>query len=170
MEEDKSIFWKNIMQYGLAIGLALIIFSVLTYFFDVAPKSPIQYLTYLILVGGIIISANNYKKTNNIFLTYGKAFKIGFFVSVIAAFILAVYIFIFNKFIDPDAIDRMLKLSEQELSKHKELTQEQIDVSMQMMKKFSNITVLTIASFLSMVLNGTLLSLITSIFVKSRKR
>jgi len=170
MNEDKSIFWKNVMQYGLATGMSLIIFSVLIYFFDINPKSPIQYLTYLILIGGVVIAANNYKKTENIFLTYGKAFKIGFFVSVIAAFILAVYIFIFNKFIDPDAISKMIKLSEQELIKHKELTQEQIDASMQMIKKFSNITTLTIASFFSIVLNGTLLSLITSIFVKSRKR
>ncbi len=64
----------------------------------------------------------------------------------------------------------MIKLSEQELIKNKNLTQEQINASMQMIKKFSNITILTILSFVSMLLNGTLLSLITSIFIKSRKK
>lgn len=170
MIKNNNIFWKNIIQNSLLTGLALIIFSILTYFLGINPKSKIHYLTYIILIAGIVYSTNSYKKTENIFLTYSKAFKIGFLISLFASFILAIYIFIFNKFIDPDAINKMIKLSEQELIKNKNLTQEQINASIQMIKKFSNITILTILSFVSMLLNGTLLSLITSIFIKSRKK
>lgn len=158
------------MQYGLITGMGLVILSLLFYFIDVNPESKVHFLIYLIILIGIIFGVINYKKTCNLNLNYGKAFSTGLMISVFASLILAFYTYIFYKFIDPDAIDKIIKMAEQNIILNKKIPKEQVAISIQMMKKMTTVNMVSLLTIPSVSINGLLMSLIAAIFLKSRNK
>ncbi|WP_452229406.1 MULTISPECIES: DUF4199 domain-containing protein [unclassified Lacinutrix] len=130
-------FAKN---YGLVLGLILILISVLMYVTGLQLKGEQwpMYIYYIIFPTVIIYAINQYKKSNANLLSLGSAIKIGLLIAVISAIVFAVYGLIFNYIIDPEFQGLAMEATRDKLLENPNLTEELVDQQMVMIKKFSN--------------------------------
>ena len=162
----KTSLVNHAFRYGLYTAAAFVLFSLLLYSFDVSRTGWVNYLSFIILIVGIIIAAIAYRdKINGGFLSYGRCLSIGVLISLVVGIVMAIYSYVFSSFFDPGALDKLLEVSEQEMIK-RGMSDEEIDLAMPFTEKMMSPVFLSISSLLSMVLYGTVFSLITSIFIK----
>ena len=164
--EKKSSFWKANLTNGLILGLALIIYSVLLYIFDLNLNKYLGYVSYIIIIAGVILGTKSYRDNNlNGFITYGQALGFGTMLVVVAAVLSAIYTYLFVAIIDPDIIDKILAISEEEMLK-KGMSDDQVEMAQSFSKKLMSPVVMSITGFIGTSIVGFILSLITSAFLK----
>lgn len=140
METNKLSPGKFATNYGLTLGVILIIISAILYFTGMQLKG-VQwpmYLYYIIFPLVIIYAISQFKKNNNNLLSLSEAIKVGLMTAIISALIFAVYNIIFNYFIDPEFIDKMMEVSREKLLENPNMTEEMVDKSLEIGKKFAN--------------------------------
>jgi hypothetical protein len=130
-------FAKN---YGLVLGLILILIAVLMYVTGLQLKGEQwpMYIYYIIFPAVIIYAISQYKKSNANILSLGQAIKVGLLIAVISAIIFAVYGLIFNFLIDPEFQVLAMEATRDKLLENPNLTEELVDQQMVMIEKFSN--------------------------------
>ncbi|MCD6090116.1 MAG: DUF4199 domain-containing protein [Bacteroidales bacterium] len=166
--ENKVSIWKNSVNYGLIGGILMIALSVILWLTGMMENKFLGYISYLILAFAMYLGAVNWRdKSNDGWMTYGEAFKTGFFVTLIAALLGLIYSYVFFNFIDPDFIGTIMsKAEEAMLEANPSISDEDLDRALEMTSKFSSPTMLTVFGFIGTVIFGTLLSLIVAIFAK----
>lgn len=157
---------NHALRYGLYTAAAFVLFSLLLYSVDVSRTGWVNYLSFVILIIGIVIATIAYRdKINSGFLSYGRCLSIGVLISLVVGIVMAIYSYVFFSYFDPGALDKLLEASEQEMI-NRGMSDEEIDLAMPFTEKMMSPVFLSITSLLSMVLYGTVFSLITSIFIK----
>ncbi len=166
---------KSGILYGILFGVIMVLEFVIMYIIGMKSLVGTSFGTiinlgnYLILpVLFILIGCNNFKsKINNGFITFGECLKTGVSIVFIAAIIYALFNALFN-IIFPEFIDEMVAISKEAMLKQNpNMTSEQLEMGLSMMKKFSNPLIaipftLAMYSFL-----GLIYSLIIGAFIKN---
>jgi len=168
MENNKSSLLKHSMTYGAIIGGALIVYSLLMYFMNLHLNKVVGYLSYIVLIIGLYFSAKNYRDQElggNI--SYGQGLGYGVLVSFFCSIILAFYLFLFYKIIDPDTIGKIVQMAEDNMVE-KGYTSEQISQGIVYVKKFTTPTTIALFTILGIVFYGFIFSLIISAIVKKQ--
>ena len=168
MDKNTNI-WKNAMNWGLIIGIVLIIYSLLMYFIGLSLEKWVSYISYILMIAGIIYSTIQYR--NNVLdgsISYGKALGFGTLVIMFASIITAVYSYVFYTYIDPEMITKILEMAEEEMV-NKGLSDEQIEMAIEMQSKFMKPGLMSLIAIPSITFMGFVFSLITSIFLKKEK-
>ncbi len=163
---ENSTFWKSSITNGVILAIVLIIYSVLLYILDLSTNKSLGYITYLFLIVGLWWFTKSYRDNNlggNI--SYGQALGYATIIIVVAALISSIYSYVFLKYIDPSLIDKMAALGEEEMLKQG-MSDEQIEMTQSMSKKFMKPGLMNIMGFLGTVLIGFIIALITSAIVK----
>ena len=168
MTNQRSAFWKNNMNFGAIAGFAIIIFSLILYFLNIEQGFTISLLIYVILIAVIVIGTKQLRdKIMNGSMSYGRALGSGTSISLFASVIIAFYMYVFFKFIDPDALEKLYLMMEDQLYQ-KGMPEEEINMALEMSKKFTTPISIAISTVFSYVFWGFLFSLITSIFLKKK--
>ncbi len=168
MTSQRSIFWKNNMNFGAIAGFAIIIFSLLLYFLNIEQSISLSLVIYVIQIAVVVIGTKYLRdKILNGNMSYGRALGSGTAISLFASVIIAFYMYVFFKFIDTEALDKMYSMMEDKMYQQG-LPEEQINMAMEMSKKFTTPFSIAISTVFSYVLWGFLFSLITSIFLKKK--
>jgi|GEM_PF-73409 len=174
METKSRSLFNNSLIYGLLTAVISIVFSVLTYLFDVSYSSPIMYFSFAILLAGMIYGTLTYR--NNYlggYISFGKAFTSGFLIVLIAALVSSIYSYIFLVFIDPTYLDKIIeqamanaetKMVEQGLS------EEQMEPGLAMTRKFMSPVIMNVMAIISSALVGGILALIAAAFIKKEDK
>ena len=166
MEEKKASMGIITLGYGALLGVALIIYSLLLYVLDLQENRALGFLSFVILLAGILLVQLNYrKKYMGGLLPYSKAFLVGLLSAIFASILVGIYTYIFFKYIDPNAMAEMAQRAEQELLKQGR-TDAEIDMTMSWMKKFQTAGWYTTWAVIANIFVGAILSLLTAIFVK----
>lgn len=170
MENQGNPMLKHSMNYGLIMGVGLVILSLLVYLVGVVrPPFWVSLINYAIMIGVIVYGTKKYRdEVLGGGITYGQALGFGVMISLFASIIFAFYMLLNTKVIDPGFVDKMLELTEEELL-NKGMPDEQIEAALSMSKKFMSPMFMTISTLFGTVFIGTLFSLITSIFLKKEK-
>jgi len=174
MEQENEIkklsLSRNAMYYGSVLGIALIIFSLLMYIFNVDNKSNLQYFSLILIVTITIIGILNYRNNiNGGFINYGKSVGIGVLIGLFASFLFAFYTFIFYKFVAPEMINEILKKTEENmLDQNPTMSDEQIELAMSYTRKFTTPLFMSISTIFGTTFMSFLLSLIISIFTRKK--
>lgn len=164
--EEKSTFWKNSLKHGLIVGLVLIIYAVLLYVLDLNLNSALSYVNYVILGAAFILATKAYRDNElNGNISYGKALGYSVVILTISTLISIIYSYLMITVIDPDIVDKMIALGEEKMLE-RGMSDEQIEMAQEMQSKIMSPGVMMIMGFISMMLIGTILALITSAFVK----
>lgn len=121
---------------GTILALALMAFSLVTYFLGQAGNKSLSYISLLIFGAAIIFSCIYYAKQNNGNVTFGNTFADGFKTSAAASAISLVYMYLAFKFIMPDVIDLSIEEARKGMAENKNLSSEQVNQSLAMMEKF----------------------------------
>ena len=165
--EEKSSFWKSAMVYGLYLGIAITFYSVILYVAGQSQNKSLGYVSFLLYAIGIVIVQINYRnKELNGTISYGKAVGMGVAVMLFAGIISALYSLIIFK-IDPGLIEQ-IKVMQEEAMLKRGMSQDQVDASMSIASKMMTPGFIAISGLFGSVLIGTIVSLITSIFVKKQ--
>lgn len=170
MENQKNLLFKHAMNYGLIMGVALVILSLITYLAG-AIKAPtwVSFINYAIMIGIIIWGTMKYRdEVLSGAISYGNALGFGVLISLFAGIIVAVFTFLLTTVIDPDYIGKILALTEEELVK-RGMSDDQIEAAIEMQKKFMSPLIISVSALFGMVVMGFIFSLITSIFLKKEK-
>jgi len=166
--EEKSTFWKSAMIYGLYLALALTLFSVITYVTGLILNPKIGYVSIALTIIGIVIAQILYRNRElNGAITYGQALGFGVAIMLFTGIVTALYTLVLYTFIDPSLIDQM-KAAQEEAMLAKGLTEDQIDAAMSMASKMMSPVWMSIMGLVGSVFSGTIISLITSIFIKKQ--
>ena len=153
------------LGYGVIIALAIIVFSLILFLLNLT-QSGLENLSFLILLGGIVLVQFNYRnKYQGGFITYGEAFRIGLLTSLFVGIIMGIYNFIFLRYIDPGAMEEIMTMAEQKMM-DRGSSELEIEQGMKFMSMVNNVGWYTFFAVIGNIFIGTIISLITSIFVK----
>ena len=162
----KCTLMSNSVKYGLYTGIAMVLLSLLFYALDVKATSWPQYVSIGLLLAGIIVGTLAFRdKCNGGYMSYGRSLGSGVMISLITGVILAVYSYLNSAFLNPEMIQQMMQAAEENMMQ-KGLSDDQIDQAMSVTNMFMTPAYIAITSLFSMLLWGTLISLLTSIFIK----
>ncbi|MCF8321566.1 MAG: DUF4199 domain-containing protein [Flavobacterium sp.] len=168
---------KSALLYGVLFGIIMIFEFVIMYV--IGMKSLVNsniglivnIANYLVLpILFIFLGCQNYKnKINNGFISLGESLKVGISTTFMAAFIYATFNVLFN-ILFPDFIDEMIAISKEAMiSKTPNLTPEQLEEGIIMMKKFMNPFIVFPVTLAMYSFFGLIYSLIIGSIVKNEK-
>lgn len=169
MENQEPSIKKIALNYGILLALLSIVTQVISYVLDVHIDRPL-WLTILqiaISVGVVVMGLKAYKTANEGYLTLIQALKIGVAISLIAGIIAVLFNYIFMNYIDPDYIQKAMDFSqEQMIEQNPNMSQDQIDMAMNMSAKFMTPAVMAAFAMISSLFFGFLISLVTGLIMK----
>mgnify|MGYP000972400997 FL=1 len=167
MEKKRSI-WKETLNYGIIYGLITVVFSVLTYMFDLTFKTWIIWPSMLLGIIVLFFLLRSYRDHyNGGYITYGKSVGAGVIISIYAAIITAVYVYVLYAFIDPGLMDKSIAMAEAKMAE-KGLPEEAIEKAMEMQAKMMKPWFTSLMGIVNSVFYGLILSLIVSLFVMKK--
>lgn len=130
---------------GLIIALIMIAVSIGIYFSGMDMNGPVKWLTYCILVIGIIVSIMQYGKQVDYNASFGNYFGHGFKIAATVTVIMIIYIVVFV-LLFPEMKEKALDEASKAMSKQ-DMPDDQKATAMEMIKK----------SFMLIMIGGTLL-------------
>ena len=158
------------MNYGAYLGLGLVLISFTVYILGLEEQKSIipSLLNNFLIIGAIAYSVTMYRDNfNNSFISYSQSLKIGTSVVFFASVILAFYTYIFVTFINPEYLENIIKIAEQEiLNSDPEISDEDLDLALSMTQKMLQPQWMSTLSVLGGTFMGFFYSLIISFFVK----
>ena len=161
---------KFAMHYGAYLGLGLIVISFAVYFLGLEEQRSMipSLLNNFLIIGAITYSIIMYRDNfNNGLVSYSESLKIGTSVVFFASVLLAFYTYIFVTFINPEYLENIIKIAEQEiLNSDPEISDEDLDLALSMTQKMLQPQWMATLSVLGGTFMGFFYSLIISFFVK----
>jgi hypothetical protein len=158
------------MNYGAYLGLGLVLISFTVYILGLEEQKSIipSLLNNFLIIGAIAYSITMYRDNfNNGLVSYSQSLKIGTSVVFFASVILAFYTYIFVTFINPEYLENIIKIAEQEiLNSDPEISDEDLDLALSMTQKMLQPQWMSTLSVLGGTFMGFFYSLIISFFVK----
>ncbi len=168
METQKLSTGKFAMNYGLILGVIMILIAVVTYVTGMTLDGvqwP-QYLYYIIFPIVIIYAISQYKKHNANVLSLGEAIKIGVVIAAISAIVYIIYGLIFNYIIDPDFMTQMMDVVRDKMLENPDITEEMVDQQMKFVEMFMNPLVGSAFWIAASMIFGLIYSLIAGLVMK----
>ena len=135
-----------IAWYGIAMSLNYYSFSVEQYRY---------YITLLLLILGISISIYFERKNKSGFIEFKEAAKCGILFTIALSLILAIFNYVYYKFMVPDAVDYFVSEAKKSMVEGK-IKEEDIAKSLEVVKSYFG----SFRMFMSTLIMGVLLSLI----------
>jgi hypothetical protein len=138
MEAQKPTVGKFAMNYGVILGVIMIIIAVIMYVtgMSMEGKQWPQYLYYIIFPIVIFYAISQFKKQNANVLSLGQAIKLGLVIAAISAIVYAIYILIFSYIIDPEFMGQMKEVVRDKMLEAPNATQEMVDQQMKVAEMF----------------------------------
>ncbi len=169
MENSVSTFNAG-LRFGLFTALGLVAFDLILYVAgmkDPADQNPVQYLSYVVLIVGIVMGIKYYKDNNEGNLTLGEAMGSGTMTAIIAALIVAIYVVLFMTVVDPTMIEEIRAVAKQQaMDQNPELTEDQYDQMAGMVNMFTSPTAIAIMSVIFYTIVGAIVSLIAGLVMR----
>ena len=129
---DKQIT-SHILK-GAILGGISILFSIIIYVFNLYTTQWLSWLSYAILIGGIIYGNILFANQNENNVTFGNIFAHGFKTTAVVIVITVLYT-VLSLFIFPDMVDKIIEISRTAMAKNPQMTDEMIEQGIAMTKK-----------------------------------
>ncbi|WP_223650985.1 DUF4199 domain-containing protein [Hymenobacter psoromatis] len=156
------------LRYGLLTGLICIIISFGLNAMHME-ASPLRYLTYAVIIGGIVLAQREFKLCSAGFMGYGQGLGIGTLLSGVVGLLSAVFAYVYINFVDPDIITRGLEKARADMEARGTMSDAQIEQGLAWGAKFSNGPFLFVLIIILTLLFGLVVSLITAAILKNAK-
>ncbi len=164
--ENKVSVWKANLNTGIILGLIGIVWTLFLWFIDQSLNKGLGYVFFIVLIAGLVFGIRSYRdKYKNGFITYGQSLGAGVVIMIYYSIIASVFGFFLYSYIDPGLVAKMLAQTEQVMV-DKGVAESIIEQSMKIQAKIMVPWVLTLIGVFGGVFQGTILSLIISIFTR----
>lgn len=158
----------NSTSKGIVISLILIVIALITYFLDMNNDTATRYISFAVFIIGIIWSVNMYGKQIDYNATFGNYFAHGFKIAALVTAIMILFVIIFV-FLFPDVREKGMEAARKSLQEKGNLSQEQINQSMEFTKKFFMVFIIA-GTLLGYLIFGALAALIGAGITKKNPR
>ena len=158
------------MNYGGILGMCLVLIALLVWFLGLDEHKSIipSIINNLLIIIFLYYSIIQYRENiNNGLISYSKSLKLGTSVAFFSSVIMAFYTLIYISYLDPDMLENTLNMTEQTvLHSNPEISDEELDLALEMTAKFMQPHWLMIMSVLGGTFMGFVYSLVISFFTK----
>lgn len=153
---------------GLVIALILIVLALIIYFLDLSTTRGVEYISFAVLVIGVIWSINNYGNQIDHNATFGNYFSHGFKIAALVTAIMIIYAVIFL-YIFPDVREKGMEAARKSMEARGNMSQEQINQSMEFTKKFFMVFIIA-GTLIGYLIFGVIGSLIGAAITRKNPR
>lgn len=172
MDTQKTSVKKIALNYGLILGLASVLLSVVVYVLGQHLERPLwaSFLGLAIMLVIIVYGLKAFKYENEGFLSVGEAIKVGLAISLIAGIISALYNFVFISFIEPDFVNQMMDISrEKMIESNPSMTEEQMEMGLSISKKMMSPGIMSAMAVIFTLFLGFIFSLVAGLIMKQNR-
>lgn len=120
---------------GAILGGISILFSIIIYVFNLYTTQWLSWLSYAILIGGIIYGNVLFANQNDNKVTFGNIFAHGFKTTAVIIVLTVLYTLLSLFVLFPDMVDKIIELSRIEMAKNPKMTDEMIEQGINLTKK-----------------------------------
>ena len=164
---------KSAFQYGILFGAIMVLEFVIGYVLKIDPQTnkgygiAINLLNFFALpILFITLGINDFKKTNSGFISLGQSLKIGVLICVVAALIYGIFYSIFY-YTFPEYFEEILRTTRRViLEKNSQMPAEQMEMALDMTKKFMAPLLAVPFTILMYAFIGLLYSLICGLIMR----
>jgi hypothetical protein len=166
MEKKNTSVFYNGLIWGLILGFAGIIYSVILYMADLNLNQSLSYAGILITVIVLILGIRSFRDTiRDGILPFGPAFGFGMVTIIVSSVIGIIYAYILWTVIDPDILDKMKDMQMEKLLE-RGLPDDAVEQAMGVTSKFMQPWLMAIMGLVSSIFMGTIVSLIIAAIFK----
>jgi hypothetical protein len=164
--ENKPSLFQHTMTWGAITGIILIVYSLVLYLAHQTYNQALGFLSYILLIAGIIIGSIAYRdKVLGGFISYKDAFVTGLLITIFAGILSSFFSFILIRYIDPSVVEQAMAQAEEKLI-NRGMSEDNIEMAMEKSREFMGSPVMVLIGLLSFAFIGTIISLITAFIVK----
>ena len=157
---------STVYSYGLYLGIALIVFSLITFYGGFLGNNAFSYLSYVIYIVLIFLGIKHYKeKENNGFLQYGQGLGLGVLISLVGGVVSAIFTYVFFTFIDPAKHNQLIMVVQEQQMKSG-VSEAQLEQMEGIMSKMMSPLSMSLIGIIGAVFVGLVISLIVSAILK----
>ncbi|SDM62764.1 Protein of unknown function [Catalinimonas alkaloidigena] len=156
------------LRYGLIVGIIMAIYSVVLQLTSLAQNTALGLISWAILIGGIFWAVRDYRTQHGGFMSFGEGTKTGVMVSVIAGLFTSVFSYVYFKFIDPTALEKIRDLQITQME-DRGMSDAEIEQAMSFAGVFTSPGGIAIMGILMMVIFGLIIALIVSAIMKKER-
>ena len=156
------------LKWGLITGITLIVYTTILYTLNLTTNGGLSIVIYGILIGGLVLGMRDYRTANDGYMTYSEGLGLGALLSAVAGFLSASFTVFYTQFIDTDFQARLAEQMREQLEE-KNLSDEQIDQSIELVQKMQTPGLQFIFGLLGTILIGVVFSLAIAAFIRRNK-
>lgn len=168
MEQKSSSPWKSSLTYGVYLGILLILLSVVYYVTGNTFASSAQWVSYALMIAGVVYAQYGYRKVLGGTMSYGQALAVGVLTMLFASIISSIYTYLLYSVIDPSLQEQMRIFTEEKIVQQGNVPEEQMDMAIDMATRFQKPGIMAIMGVLGGTFIGLIISLITAIFTQKK--
>ncbi|MDN3582668.1 DUF4199 domain-containing protein [Mucilaginibacter flavus] len=168
MEVKKASPSKPAIKWALIGLIASIVITYAFQFLNVDPTSSAKYINYLVFIGFLCLTQQEYRNDLGGYMTFGEGFLSGFLYSLFLGILTAVFLYVYYAILSPEMAEKILSSTQAQLEAKGTLTPEQVETAMSMTRKYFAIFAVAGAFFGSLVM-GVVVALIGAAIFKKEK-
>lgn len=168
-EDNKNSIYKNAANYGLILGLAIVIYTLILHFLGAGQNRFAGWATFVFTAVAVYVGTKSFRdKMQEGYISFGKALGSGMLIVVFASLIQSVFTYIFFAYLSPESMQDMFVAMEEAMLETG-TPEDQIEMSVEMMKSFTSPMSLAITGIFTSAFVGLIISLVIAAFVKNEK-
>ncbi len=154
------------LRYGLLTGL---VGSIISFVLNMShlEQSPAKWLNALVLVGGMVLAMQFYKKANAGFMDYGQGIGIGVLLAAVSGVVSAAFSYIYTHFVDTEMMGRILDKVRSDMEAKGSMSDDQMDQALGITRKMMTEPIFSLTVVLGSVMLGLVVALIVAAIVKN---
>ncbi len=169
MESQQKPTNKIMLNYGVILGIVLILINVIIYamgmIYDQDWKT--GSIGIIAMIAVIFAGIKKFREFNDGFLSIGNALKTGLGIAIIGAIVSLVYTLIFMNFIEPEFIANTMAGAEQKMiEQNPNLTDEQIEQGLAFTEKLLSPGIMIAMALIWTLFLAFIISLISGLILK----
>lgn len=163
MQENKPI---SHLVAGAILGAILVVYSLVIQFMGLMQNQALGYVSYVILIGGLVLFIHLYAKSQNNQVSFGGLFGYGFKATAIVILIMLVFVIGFNLAF-PEFKEKIVEMSRQKMEEDGKSTDAEIETAMNMISK-NYLLFAILGTILGMAILGAIGSLLGAAITKKK--
>ncbi len=172
MEAQKAKARKIVLNYGLLLGILMVLLGGIMYVMDVHldPHWSFILITLALFIGVIVYGLKAFKSDNGGFMSFGEALKVAVGVGLIAAIISGIWSVLLSTVIEPDYADQMAQVQrEKMIETYPEMSEEQINQALEFSAGFSSPWITFASTMVMYMLIALIIGLIAGAVMKQNR-
>jgi hypothetical protein len=170
LDDDRSLSSPPIsdfvVRYGLMSGGAMVAFQLLTILLDMSANNSMSWIGYGLSAAFVVLAIRAYKTDNGGYVSFGKAFGLGFLVSMLSSFIAGAFVYVYYEWVDPSGLEVLIAQAREQLEQDPRMNEELIEESMVWVKKTITPMMMLLLSLGSGIVGGSIISAIAGAIFK----